>query len=194
MTCHGGFSLDEQTRRSWINPEATLQNLQRGMTFIDVGCGDGFFSVLAAKAVGPKGKVYAVDSDASAIEKLAHNAQAEGVKNIVCTVGLAEKTVFCRSCADFVFFSMALHDFANPAKVLENARVMVKPMGRLIDLDWKKEHMSFGPPYAVRFSVENASNLLIDAGFQVVDVNEDANYHYVLTAKPSLYKIKSALC
>lgn len=192
MACHGGFSLDEETRRSWINPEATLKSLQAGMTFIDVGCGDGFFSILAAKIVGSKGKVYAVDSDASAIEKLAREAQAEGLENIVCRVGLAEETVFCRGCADFVFFSMVLHDFADPAKVLQNARAMVKPMGRLLDLDWKKEQMTFGPPYQIRFSVEHASTLLLNAGFQVVNVSDAGKYHYIITAKPSLYKVTSA--
>jgi ubiquinone/menaquinone biosynthesis C-methylase UbiE len=114
------------------------------MVFMDVGCGDGFFSILAAKKVGEKGKVYAVDSDASAIERLNRKAQADGLKNIISKISLAEETVFCVGCADFVFFSMVLHDFADPAKVLQNAKAMIKPTGRLVDLDWKKQEMRFG--------------------------------------------------
>jgi hypothetical protein len=49
MACHGGFSLDDATRRSWYNPEVILQDLQADRVFVDVGCGEGFFSILAAK-------------------------------------------------------------------------------------------------------------------------------------------------
>ncbi len=84
MGCHGGFSLDETTRRSWYNPEAILQNLLTGMVFIDIGCGDGFFSILAAKKVGVTGKVYAVDIDASAIERLKLKAKSRSVNEHYC--------------------------------------------------------------------------------------------------------------
>ena len=80
MGCHGGFSLDEATRRSWYNPEAILQDLHLGMTFADIGCGDGFFSILAAKKVGETGKVYAVDIDPSGIEKLKQQSQTARLK------------------------------------------------------------------------------------------------------------------
>jgi ubiquinone/menaquinone biosynthesis C-methylase UbiE len=70
LGCHGGFSLDEATRRSWYNPDAILKDLRFGMVLVDVGCGDGFFSILAAKKVGDKGRVYAVDIDSKAIAKL----------------------------------------------------------------------------------------------------------------------------
>jgi ubiquinone/menaquinone biosynthesis C-methylase UbiE len=183
MTCHGGFALDEVTRRSWYNPEALLQDLRAGMNFIDVGCGDGFFSILAAKKVGEKGIVYAVDSDASAIEKLKSKAQAFGLKNIVSRVGSAEETVFCSGCADYVFFSMVLHDFADPTKVLQNSKKMIKPTGRLIDLDWKKQEMPFGPPQKIRFSEAYASSLIHDAGFQIESVMAAGNHHYVISAK-----------
>ena len=119
MGCHGGFSLDEATRRSWYNPESILKDLRLGMVFVDVGCGDGFFSILAAKKVGVTGKVYSVDIDASAIEKLKQKTSAEGLKNIAAKVGKAEDTVFCEGCADFVFYSIDLHDFSEPAKVLK---------------------------------------------------------------------------
>ncbi len=184
MGCHGGFSLDEATRRSWYNPDAILKDLEAGMVFVDVGCGDGFFSILAAKKVGDSGKVYAVDIDASAIEKVKQKAKAEGLNNINARAGKAEDTVFCKSCADFIFYSMDLHDFNDPAKVLQNARQMIKPNGQLIDLDWKKIEMPFGPPVSIRFSEEKASGLIESAGFTVTDVRDAGRYHYLITAKP----------
>jgi ubiquinone/menaquinone biosynthesis C-methylase UbiE len=184
LGCHGGFSLDEATRRSWYNPEAILQDLKVGMVFVDVGCGDGFFSLLAAKKVGANGGVYAVDVDPSGIEKLKNKAKAEGLTNIEAKVGKAEDTVFCKACADFIFYSMDLHDFHDPAKVLQNAKQMVKPGGQLVDLDWKKQQMSFGPPVSIRFSEEYASGLMRSAGFVVTDVRDAGLFHYVVTAKP----------
>ena len=183
MGCHGGFNLDEATRRSWYSPEAVLQNLRSGMIFMDIGCGDGFFSVLAAKKVGTTGKVYAVDIDASAIEKLKQKAEAEGLKNIVAKVGKAEDTVFCKECADFIFYSMDLHDFSDPVKVLKNAKQMMKANGQLIDLDWKKMNMSFGPPVAIRFNEEKASDLMRSAGFTVTDIRDIGPYHYIIVCK-----------
>jgi ubiquinone/menaquinone biosynthesis C-methylase UbiE len=184
MGCHGGFSLDEATRRSWYNPDTILKDLGAGMVFMDIGCGDGFFTVLAAKKVGETGKVYAVDVDASAVEKLKKKAQAAGLKNVTAKVGAAEDTVFCKKCADFVFYSMDLHDFNDPEKVLKNAKEMVKPTGWLIDLDWKKIEMPFGPPVAIRFSEEKIAGLMKSAGFTVAEVKDAGPYHYLVTAKP----------
>ena len=184
MGCHGGFRLDEETRRSWYNPEVILKNLKAGMVSIDIGCGEGFFSILAAKKVGVTGKVYSVDIDSAAIERLKLKAKAEGLTNITAIACKAEETVFCRSCADFIFYSMDLHDFNDPAKVLQNAKKMIKPIGQLIDLDWKKIDMPFGPPLSIRFSEEKASSLIEAAGFTVIDVRDTGLYHYVITAKP----------
>ncbi|HLN89008.1 MAG TPA: class I SAM-dependent methyltransferase [Candidatus Binatia bacterium] len=184
MGCHGGFNLDEATRRSWYSPETILKDLHSGLVFIDIGCGDGFFSFLAARKVGPNGKVYAVDIDASAIERLKQKAAAEGVKNIVAKVGKAEEAIFCIKCADVVFYSMDLHDFDDPAKVLRNAKQMLKPIGQLIDLDWKKIEMPFGPPVSIRFSEEHAAGLIRSAGFTVENVAEAGPFHYLITAKP----------
>jgi ubiquinone/menaquinone biosynthesis C-methylase UbiE len=183
MGCHGNFNLDEATRRSWYNPEAILVDLKSGMTFADIGCGDGYFAVLAAKKVGAEGKVYAVDIDPSGVGKLKNAAKTQGIKNIAAQVGEAEATVFCRGCVDFVLFSMDLHDFRDPAKVLSNTKKMLKPAGLVIDLDWKKAIMSFGPPVGIRFSEEHAVKLLQMAGFTVVDVKDAGPYHYVVTGR-----------
>lgn len=187
MGCHGGFSLDEETRRSWYNPEQILQavGVRAGMVFADIGCGNGFFSILAAKIVDEKGRVYAVDTDDSAIEHLKAKAAKEKLQNIIAKVGKAEETVFCKQCADIVFYSMVLHDFYDPDKVLQNALEMVKPDGVLADLDWKKEEIPFGPPVSVKFSEEYASKLLQAQGFNAAKIASVGAYHYLVVAKPS---------
>jgi len=140
MNSHRYFE-EETLRRKWRKPEITLKDigLRSGMVFMDVGCGDGFFTIPAAQVVGEKGVVYAVDIDASAIEKLKDKAAEKGLKNINAEIGAAEETVFCEECADIVFYGRVLHDFRDPAKVLRNAKRMLKPAGTLVDLDWKKK-------------------------------------------------------
>jgi ubiquinone/menaquinone biosynthesis C-methylase UbiE len=186
MSCHGGFSLDEATRRSWFNPEKVLADagLRSGMMFVDVGCGDGFFTILAAQLVGEKGMVYAVDTDASAIERLKRKTAKKGLANVKTVVSEAEETVFCDGCADIVFYSIVLHDFRDPAKVLRNARRMVKKDGKLVDLDWKKKPTVHGPPVAIRLSEEQASRIIEDAGFKIESVKDAGHNHYLIVAKP----------
>lgn len=184
------FSLDEATRRSWYNPEQILQDagLKSGMVFMDIGSADGFFTVLAAKIVGEKGKVYAIDINSDTIKTLQNNVDKAGLKNVQAMAGAAEKTVICKECTDIVFFSMCLHDFQDPAKVLLNARKMIKPDGVLVNLDWEKQQDSelVGPPMEIRFSKKKASSLIETAGFKCISSRQIGPYHYVLTCKPSL--------
>jgi ubiquinone/menaquinone biosynthesis C-methylase UbiE len=153
------------------------------MTFMDIGCGDGFFTIPAAQMVGEQGKVYAVDVDVSAIDRLKREAAKKGLKNVITKVAAAEETVFCDACADMVFYSTVLHDFKAPARVLSNARLMLKPSGRLIDLDWKKKSTVFGPPLRIRFSEEQASNLIKQAGLTIESVKDLASNFYIIMAK-----------
>jgi ubiquinone/menaquinone biosynthesis C-methylase UbiE len=84
----------------------------------------------------------------------------------------------------FIFFGIALHDFQDPARVLENARRMVKSAGKLVNLDWKKEPMDLGPPLKIRFSEDMAVRLIQTAGFTVETVKDSGPYHYLVVAKP----------
>ncbi len=183
---HRSFFAEDAIRRRWHDPEKTLKNigLRPGMVFMDIGCGDGFFAIPAARIVGEKGKVYALDIDASAVNRLKRKAAEKGLRNITATAGAAEETVFCSECADVVFYSIVLHDFRDPAQVLRNAKLMVKASGMLVDLDWKKKPTLFGPPVHIRFSEEQASNLIKAAGFRIESVEDAGRNFYVVTAKP----------
>jgi ubiquinone/menaquinone biosynthesis C-methylase UbiE len=179
------FYGNEVERRKWQNPDSILAEigLNLGFTFVDVGCGDGFFSISAAKIVGKTGKVFALDSDEEAISMLRKKAFTKNLTNIEARAGTAEDTVLCDACADIVFFGIVLHDFDDPARVLANAKTMLKPEGRLVDLDWKKESMDFGPPLGIRFSEERAIGLIEGAGFKVEQQKESGRFHYLIMAR-----------
>lgn len=178
------FRSDDPERRQWQDPGKILSSVgvAPGMVFVDMGCGDGYFAIPAARRVGPRGKVYAVDIDAGAIERLREQAAKEGLDNLFSEVKGAEETVACEGCADVVFFGIDLHDFLDPAQVLLNAKKMLRPSGRLIDLDWNDQPMEFGPPQKKRFSVGKARHLIESAGFRIVSTTDAGPYHYLIIA------------
>ena len=185
MSSHRYFG-EETLRRKWHHPRITLEGigLRSGMVFMDIGCGYGFFTIPAAQIVGENGKIYAVDIDDSAIDRLKSKAKEKGLTNISAKVGEAEEMVFCDECADIVFYSTVLHDFRDPAKVLRNAKRMLKPAGTLVDLDWKKKLTALGPPVRIRFSEEQAASLIRAAGFTIESVKAAGRNFYIVTAKP----------
>jgi ubiquinone/menaquinone biosynthesis C-methylase UbiE len=176
---------DETGGRKWQNPESTLHDagLRSRLTFVDVGCGDGFFALPAAKIVGEGGRVHAFDEDPDAIDRLRRKARIERIRNLDAKIGKAEDTVLCEQCADIVFFGIVLHDFEDPAKVLENGKVMLKATGRLVNVDWKKTPMQIGPPLQIRFSEEKAARLIEAARLEIETLGESGPYHYMIIAR-----------
>jgi ubiquinone/menaquinone biosynthesis C-methylase UbiE len=175
---------DESERRKWQNPEEILQagGLKSGHTLIDIGCGQGFFTLPAARIVGDQGRIYGIDSSSESIALLQQKADSAGLKNISLVVGNGETSLVCEGCADLVFLGIVLHDFYDPQLVLDNARKMLKPEGRLVNLDWKKEAMNLGPPLEKRFDIATASALMRRAGFILEDSREYGPYNYLMTA------------
>ena len=75
-------------KNGYYEPSNTLLikgNLRIGGVFVDVGANLGYFTVLAAKIVGPQGKVYAFEPYASAAKQLATNLMLNGVTNVELT-------------------------------------------------------------------------------------------------------------
>ncbi|MGZ4905788.1 MAG: class I SAM-dependent methyltransferase [Halobacteriota archaeon] len=175
---------NEKERRKWQNPEAILAKagVQAGDVFIDLGCGFGFFALPAAKIVGQEGLVCGIDIDSEALEQLRERASNAGLRNVHVKTAQAEEVSLCNRCADIAFIGIALHDFKDPLKVLKNAKTALKPNGRLVNVDWKKESMPIGPPLEIRFNEEEASSLLIRAGFTIESVTGVGEYHYLIIA------------
>lgn len=56
--------------------------IKKGQIVLDFGCGDGHYTIPAAKVVGKKGLVYAQDKDKKALDELIKRAKSEGLENI----------------------------------------------------------------------------------------------------------------
>lgn len=178
------FAADNAERREWQNPEAILADvgLKPASTFIDVGCGGGFFTMPAARIMRKSGKVYGIDVNPDYVNELRELTAKENLNNIDLTVGKAEEVVVCEGCADVVFFGVVMHDFEDASKVLRNANKMLKPNGRLFDLDWKKEQMDLDPQFQKRFSEDYAADLIKAAGFIIENIKPAGRYHYLISA------------
>ena len=118
----------------------------------------------SAARPGISGRVCGIDIDAEALD------------NIVLYRGMAAEIVLCNSCADIVFFGIDLHDFVGPVRVLRNAEEMVTPDGVIVDLDWRKEPLPFGPPTGKKFSTEHVAALMAEAGLEVRMIEDSGPY------------------
>ena len=178
----GYKGIGDVERRKMMDPDAILPKagLGPGMTFVDVGCGQGFFAIPAAQIVGKKGRVYGIDIDEEALRVLSHRASESGL-DISIIQGNAENTIACEGCADIVFFGISLHDFGEPKKVLENAWRMLKPGGILADLDGKK--LPGESPYVKKLGEKEAATLLGEANFSIASIEDISELFYHLLAK-----------
>ena len=183
---HRRFPPDDPERRHWQDPGHVLAaiGVAPGMTFLDVGCGEGYFALPAARRVGPSGRVCGIDVNGEAVSCLRNRAAEEGMGWVSARAGAAEETLLCSGCGDVVFFGISLHDFSDPERVLRNARRMVREGGLLADLDWHARQMPLGPPQEKRFLPEYALALIRKAGFHPVSLQDCGPYHYLILARP----------
>lgn len=140
----------------------------------DLGSGTGFFT----DDVAPHAQhVYAVD-----VQPEMHDYYREkGVPpNVDLVKANAESLPFDDDELDGVFSTMTFHEVASSAALTELARV-VTPEGRILIVDWSKEGSGeAGPPIDERFTAEEASNKLRDAGFDV-ETNLTRSETFIIT-------------
>lgn len=109
--------------------------IQPGHIVLDYGCGFGSFSIPAAKRVGEKGKVYALDSHPSALNRAKKKVQKNKLTNIEfiqsdCDTGLNDESV------DIILLYDVLEGLLTPQKQLEEFYRILKPEGILCVKDF----------------------------------------------------------
>jgi ubiquinone/menaquinone biosynthesis C-methylase UbiE len=79
-----GMLMGSRLRKWLMNPVKTLQGagLQPGQTVLEVGCGTGFFTIPAARLIGEKGCLVALDVSSGFIEQVSKKVQKADLKNV----------------------------------------------------------------------------------------------------------------
>ena len=108
-----------------------LGELITGERVVDVGCGAGIDSLIAAKKVGPGGRVIGVDMTPAMLEKARRAANETGLANVDFREGYAEALPVGEGWADVVISNGVLNLMPDKAAVLEEMSRVLKPGGRL---------------------------------------------------------------
>jgi len=105
------------------NPLA-LRKLMTGEAVLDVGCGAGLDSILAARAVGPSGKVIGVDMIKAMVDKAKTNAKMAGVANVEFIQASIEDLPLDHGSMDTVISNGVLNLCPHPKVLGEISRVL----------------------------------------------------------------------
>jgi arsenite methyltransferase len=148
--CHVASRLDYTnlfSRGGWQLTDQVVDTLtiQPGDVVADLGAGDGYFSFYLADAVGPEGRVYAVDVDEEKIEALRREVQERGYPNIEVVLGTSDDPRLPDGSVDLIFFCNAYHHFDDRVRYLENLRRDLSPGARIAIVDGKPEGRLFIP-------------------------------------------------
>lgn len=166
---------DHANRYDLIPPHETLHRLglAEGMTFVDIGCGMGYFSRSARIIVGESGRVLAFDYSERAVQFFRKEASAmkiELCRNDIYTVPMESHR------ADFVLLAFVLHETKEPARLIAEAKRLLAPNGRIAIIEWKKRKEEIGPEIGERLS----QTILREAvtGCEIIEEGELNASHY----------------
>ena len=106
-------------------------DLRPGETVVDLGSGAGFDAFLAARKVGPDGRVIGVDMTPAMVEKARENAREMGLENVEFRPGTIERLPVDDETADAVISNCVINLSPNKAAVFRDIFRVLKPGGRL---------------------------------------------------------------
>ncbi len=131
-----GFDRDE-----WQHPEEVIKALkiQAGDQVADLGAGSGYFTFRLADAVGPTGKVYAVDIDSEMNAYLAQRVQDKGYQNIEVVLARPNNPGLPDNSIDLIFTSNTYHHLEERVTYFTNLQQDLQPDGSIAIIDFTGE-------------------------------------------------------
>lgn len=161
--------------RSWPAWARAISYLLPPSDVADLGCGDGYLTIEAAKWAK---KVVAVDRSPEMLARAKALAKRRHVSNIVWKRGELEQLPLDDASVDVAVLSQALHHAEDPARALAEAARVLRPGGRLLILDlrqhdqgWVRE--ALGDRW-LGFKDTALKEMLGEAGFRDIEVRVGA--------------------
>ena len=176
--------LDSPERREIQDPEKVLDLLKMpgGTIAADIGCGTGYYTFPLAHRIGQGGKVYAVDISPEMLSILEQRMKERHITNIEPVLSQENSIPLPDSCLDMVIIAMAFHEADQKEALLSEIRRVLKPQGKIINIDWEAKESPMGPPLEHRIPCQEAVRILSEAGFKDISQLEVYQYLYVIQA------------
>lgn len=169
----------------FMDPERITDELglAAGMNVAEFGCGTGFFVFPAARRVGQSGKVYALDILKDKLETVESQARIDGLSNIVtkrANLELVGGSKLPDESVDWVMLVNMLFQNKQKGIILEEAKRVLAPKGKMLVIDWERNDSSFGPARDLKVSKDELRELAGQRGLALIRELAVSDFHFGL--------------
>jgi predicted methyltransferase len=159
--------MDRDARAAEEAPDQALVllGINPGMTVADVGAGSGYMTTRLARVVGPSGRVYATDLQPTMLRIVEAKATAEKLSNVTVVRGTERETNLPTAAIDLALLVDVYHELSQPHDMLQSIRRSLKPDGRLVLIEYRREDPNLPILPTHRMSVADARAEVEAEGF-----------------------------
>jgi ubiquinone/menaquinone biosynthesis C-methylase UbiE len=182
MSYLGADWLDRSERVQEEEPDVALDAIKLvvGSTVADVGAGSGYMTIKMAKRVSATGKVYANDIQPQMLSMLRQRLDREKIPNVELVLGSLDDPRLPANTIDLILMVDVYHEFSEPQKMLRRMHESLKPGGRLVLLEYRKEDPSIPIRPDHKMSVAEAKMEVEAEGFTLASTDERLPRQHIL--------------
>lgn len=125
----GDLSIFEDSERAenlQIDRVMDILKISDKNTVADIGAGSGWFTVRAARRVGDKGKIFAVEINQAYIDHITARVKKENLANIKTVLGKPNDPLLPARSVDAVLILKTYHEIAEPIRFMKNLRTALR--------------------------------------------------------------------
>lgn len=187
MGVGGAGWLERPERDAEENTTTAIRALQiqRDQVVADIGAGSGYYTVRMAAEVGPRGRVYATDIQPGMLDILRRRLTREGLTNVETVLGLPDDPKLPADSLDLALMVDVYHELGAPQVFVRRLRAALKPTGRLVLLEYRKEDPSVPIRPEHKMSIAEVKAELEPEGFKLVRVLNDLPWQHILVLQRS---------